>query len=248
MSGTGSAEEENYWPGYVDALTTMTMVLTFIMMVLGVVIFSMSQNVSKSILESVASAANVAMPKSGNVDELRAKVVEALKKSREAPATSVEATQQAALRAPAVPPPPTPPVATAAPTQPAPRPLERRIETASVLPDGPRIEGVQVSRASAVLTLAFKKRGILLDEPAKVELNQAIDAVGAEDGARTFDVRGYSDAGVGAVTEARRVAFYRAMLVRSQLIENGIAAGRITVRIEDGKASDGDIVRVFIGS
>ena len=38
---------ENHWPGYVDALTTMLMVLTFVMMILGIAVFAMSQNVSR---------------------------------------------------------------------------------------------------------------------------------------------------------------------------------------------------------
>ena len=48
MAGGGGGEEDSYWPGYVDALTTMTMVLTFIMMVLGVVVFMLSQNISRT--------------------------------------------------------------------------------------------------------------------------------------------------------------------------------------------------------
>ena len=49
-------EDENYWPGYVDALTTMTMVLTFIMMVLGVMVFILSQDAVSSKLGVVARA------------------------------------------------------------------------------------------------------------------------------------------------------------------------------------------------
>src|SRR6476469_1426238 len=59
MAGSSNTEEENYWPGYVDALTTMTMVLTFIMMVLGVVVFMMSQNISRHILQGIAEAARI---------------------------------------------------------------------------------------------------------------------------------------------------------------------------------------------
>jgi hypothetical protein len=37
----------------------------------------------------------------------------------------------------------------------------------------------------------------------------------------------------GAVTEARRTAYYRSMLVRQVLTESGVAANQITVRIEE---------------
>src|SRR6476660_2820939 len=56
MAAASGEAEENYWPGYVDALTTMTMVLTFILMVLGIVIFILSQELSKKGLVAVAQA------------------------------------------------------------------------------------------------------------------------------------------------------------------------------------------------
>jgi HAMP domain-containing protein len=55
-------EEENYWPGYVDALTTMTMVLTFVMMILALAVFVLSQNVSQAVLENVVREIDAEMP------------------------------------------------------------------------------------------------------------------------------------------------------------------------------------------
>ena len=40
-------EQENYWPGFVDALSTIIMVVTFIMIILGILIFALSQQVAK---------------------------------------------------------------------------------------------------------------------------------------------------------------------------------------------------------
>jgi hypothetical protein len=59
MAGSSSDEDENYWPGYVDALTTMTMVLTFIMMVLGVMVFVLSQDAVSSKLGMIARALKI---------------------------------------------------------------------------------------------------------------------------------------------------------------------------------------------
>ncbi|WP_375451375.1 hypothetical protein [uncultured Devosia sp.] len=44
-------EEENYWPGFVDALSTIVMVVTFLLIILGVVIFAISTQVSKALSE-----------------------------------------------------------------------------------------------------------------------------------------------------------------------------------------------------
>ena len=62
----GSGEEENYWPGYVDALTSMVQVLAFVMMLLAMAVFVLSQSVSKSAVEEIAKAAKVDAPPSRN--------------------------------------------------------------------------------------------------------------------------------------------------------------------------------------
>jgi hypothetical protein len=81
-----SETEENYWPGYVDALTTMTMVLTFIMLVLGLAVFSLSQNVSKGMLESIANAMKLTddMPKDMSSDDITRMVIERIERQDEA--------------------------------------------------------------------------------------------------------------------------------------------------------------------
>jgi hypothetical protein len=79
MAAGSDGEDENYWPGYVDALTTMTMVLTFILMVLGIVVFSLSQSVSRAYLEAIAEAAQVeGASKSKTVQDLQNAIVEKL--------------------------------------------------------------------------------------------------------------------------------------------------------------------------
>ena len=59
MAGSSSDDNENYWPGYVDALTTMTMVLTFVMMVLGVMVFVLSQDAVSSKMGMIARALRI---------------------------------------------------------------------------------------------------------------------------------------------------------------------------------------------
>ncbi len=49
-------EAENHWPGFVDALSTIVMVVTFLLIILGIVIFSLSQQIGKKLGEHQASA------------------------------------------------------------------------------------------------------------------------------------------------------------------------------------------------
>ena len=58
--------ETNYWPGYVDALTTMTMVLTFVMMILAIGVYLLSESLSKSLLATLLLSAGTPMILSGD--------------------------------------------------------------------------------------------------------------------------------------------------------------------------------------
>ena len=59
MAAASDDEEMNYWPGFVDALSTMTMMLIFLMLILSLVIISVSQNVSRAQVMAIAKAAKV---------------------------------------------------------------------------------------------------------------------------------------------------------------------------------------------
>jgi hypothetical protein len=322
MAGASSGEaEENYWPGYVDALTTMTMVLTFIMMVLGVVIFAMSQNISKTLIQAVATAAKVKVANEGTADEQAKKLVAAIQaqtQAREAPppepvaqpapqpvaqapapqasqagppasgpppaldqqggpvraaekdapvAPAVAATQAAPIFEQPTPEPKPVPAPPAAPVQTpvtdgkgsmqsgreqgmpaAPQAEKKRIESTAVMPEQTKLAGATgLSRSGPIVTIQFKPHAVELDKDSLAEF-KAIFADPAIAAAQIMvDVRAYADKESIAVTEARRVAYYRAMLVRTALIGSGIDARRITVRVEDGAPADTDLVRIFLG-
>jgi len=84
MAAASDDEETNYWPGFVDALSTMTMMLIFLMMILSLVVVSISQSTSKSQIMTIARAVKV--DTSGapiSIDKMTAQILEAL--SRQSP-------------------------------------------------------------------------------------------------------------------------------------------------------------------
>lgn len=291
MAGGGSGEEENYWPGFVDALTTMVMVLTFIMMILGVVVFSMSQNISKQLVQQIAEAAQVDAKVGGTAEEVKEQIIAAIKASRAAKVDQEDAKEktQEAMRGEARPQPaptsnpsertvlPAPAqaeqekdakkAAGGSPTQEPkigeqsdkkspspPSPIkeepgktepDKRIESSKITDVDVKNSGVSISDAGSILTVAFKKRVVQLDEPAIDELNRLVKSSRPLRSANRLEVKGYADVSVLGVTEARRIAYYRTMLIRKQLLNAGFDAERITVRIEDAPAAEGDLVKVF---
>jgi hypothetical protein len=89
MAGASESEEINYWPGFVDALSTMTMMLIFLMMILSLVVVSISQTASKSQIMAIAKAAKV--DSSGarmSIDKLTAQILEALSRKSDPPNTN----------------------------------------------------------------------------------------------------------------------------------------------------------------
>jgi hypothetical protein len=86
MAGASDDEEVNYWPGFVDALSTMTMMLIFLMMILSLVVVSISQSASKSQIMAIAKAAKV--DNNGapiSIDKLTAQILAALSRNSDPP-------------------------------------------------------------------------------------------------------------------------------------------------------------------
>lgn len=79
MASASDDDEMNYWPGFVDALSTMTMMLIFLMLILSLVIVSVSQNVSRTQILAIAKAAKVETSGTpASLENLTAQIVAAL--------------------------------------------------------------------------------------------------------------------------------------------------------------------------
>ena len=77
-------------------------------------------------------------------------------------------------------------------------------------------------------------------------VRRAIIAFGqkAQDG--EFIIRAYAVDGTGTITEARRLAYYRAMLVRQELVRAGLKSTQVKAQIDDSTdLSQRSLVRVF---
>lgn len=251
--GSGSSEEENYWPGFVDALTVMTMVLTFVMMVLGLVVFSLSQNTSRAQLDRIAAAAKIEVSPSTPMDQVQRLIIDTLARRGGGPE---DAPKDASSRSGGlVVAPPREAAALAPGKDPArgevnavdmaqgAKPSESRVASLEDTPQA--VQGIpRTSRAENEFTVIFQPRSFSLDGPSQSEVDafaRAVDRAGA------FEIRAFAGLQDGAVTESRRIAYYRAMLVRQRLVEAGVPAARIRLRIDErGGPADAEAVRIFM--
>jgi Na+-transporting methylmalonyl-CoA/oxaloacetate decarboxylase gamma subunit len=232
-------EEENYWPGYVDALTTMTMVLTFIMMVLAFAVFIMSQNVSKVKVDippmetksdNVPTAPKTpdpvveidvpkASPGAGGIQDASEKVAGSspYENKVEAPESVISA------------------------------PVENTDIKQSVIEDDTKKEGQALAISNSVITLTYAGVETRLDEETLATIEKVANerAVVASD--QIITIKAYANAVDAPISQMRRVAYYRAMLLRSALIDAGVEKERIDVKVvETDAAAIGQTVRVFL--
>jgi hypothetical protein len=227
MAGLAS-EEENHWPGYVDALTTMTMMLIFVMTILAIAIFGLSQNVSRSMVEKIAKAVNIDnLTEQESTDDLASRVVARLE-------TQQREIQVAAAR-------PIPEKAPIEAESPKPMQADHVFASADRAAREPVVPA-QVMQQPAFITVAFEKRATGIDTETNDRIKAAMESGGHM--SQPIELKAFADK-TGAISDARRVAFYRLLNLRSKLIAMGVAPDRIKARIEDAIGNEGtDIVRI----
>lgn len=221
MAGGGESEEGDYWPGYVDALTAMVKVLSFVMMLLAVAVFVLSQNVSKAAVEAIAKAAKVEVPPDADLSEITKKVVEAVEQQRQAAPTPVE--QQSAT------------------------PSEVKVtERGSVSRAVNHDQKIEPSPDAKRLTVPFEGRAYRVGGPTAGEITAFVGDNKLADGGHKILVRAYATTTDGALSEARRIAYYRAMVIRKELSDRKIKTDDIRINVYDtADKAEGGTVDIF---
>ncbi|MCA3564140.1 MAG: hypothetical protein IOC90_10195 [Methylocystis sp.] len=223
-----ASEEENHWPGYVDALTTMTMMLIFVMTILAVAIFGLSQNVSRSMVEKIAKAINIDnLTDRESTDDLASRVVARLETQQR---DTQAATGRASAENPEIWAESAKPVASGHVFTSADRLSPKAAAPAQVLPE------------PAFITIAFEKRATGIDNATNERIKAAMQASGGL--SQPIEIKAFIEK-AGSISDARRVAFYRLLNLRGKLIAMGVAPERIRTRIEDASGNESaDIVRI----
>lgn len=213
----GGGEEENYWPGYVDALTSMVQVLAFVMMMLAMAVFVLSQNVAKSAVEAIAKAVNAEVKPDTNVKQLTEAVIEKLGEMRK---TSSDPGSSSGA---------------APPAEASVRSEAERVTRLNVGSQRTQTEHVpiQVPADAPRVTVAFEDKSFRLEKDRADSVVKFIGETKAIEKAELVVVNAYAYTGDGALTEARRLAYYRGMMARKQLIDAKVPAENIRISVLD---------------
>jgi hypothetical protein len=224
-------KQEDPWAGFVDVLSSILMVVIFLVVILGVAIFGISQQITKVAVEG------------------------AIKAEREK--------QSVPPQSPPVPP---PVQAAAPPAKPIPKPPSEEIEGKNTpvaqketVPSPLKIDVVPtpiqrkedpgaalVKAAEALVALRFQTGSYRIDPVAADQMCNAMKE-DVKAGSIILEVRANASSSREATSDARRIAYYRGMQTRAELVKCGISENRIAVKLQEAQtAQDGDTVQVFL--
>jgi hypothetical protein len=213
----GSEEGDNYWPGYVDALTSMVQVLAFVMMMLAMAVFVLSQSVSKKAVEAIAKAVNADVKPGADVKQLTQAVVAQIDRLQK---STLQSETEAAKSQP---------ISEGTARADNDRRTTLRISGAQAQPSPVPVD---VPADAPRLTVGFADRSFKI----AADQAQAITGFVGEQGAagqHMIVVNAYAYSGEGAVSEARRLAYYRGMMARKQLVDAKVKPENIRINVND---------------
>lgn len=215
MAG-GTGKEVNFWPGFVDALANVVVVMIFVVVVFTIALLYFAQNKIKEAASIAQGGQKVALASA----EHTAAVAALQQRIAELQRENDKLRSQAQTPARANPPPQA-------------GSLERGevqvVETK--LPPGPAPALAQIQGSQASLQVVFPAGAIELDPPSIARLEAAFS--GFADKARAGGIELVGIAEAGSYSEGRRLAYYRNLALRNWLIEKGIPSSQIRLRLAD---------------
>ncbi|MCF6325822.1 MAG: hypothetical protein L3J21_00865 [Devosiaceae bacterium] len=222
-------EEENHWPGFVDALSTIVMVVTFLLIILGIVIFVISLQINDpvdrederssgiQIAELEQELAEVTEVVTQQTEVIEERDQEILELTESAAKTSVVDAGDAAQVQSLIPVEEVEIVVTRVDANLTTSTLRSEIET-----------------AQAVMTVLFEDNAVEMDQISNekaLEFLEENDVITSEQKVRAIS---YYDGDSLSVSQAKRIAYYRLLSVRNALLSSGVDGDRISVSVRPG--------------
>jgi outer membrane protein OmpA-like peptidoglycan-associated protein len=239
MAGASSDGEVNHWPAVVDVLTTVIMVVTFMLVIMSAAIMTLSQRVIKQIEAKAAAQTAQLLGDKAAKDHGKTGANPLIRSPQDAPDGSAVADKGDILRMET---PPDGAERLSIRTRETPDTLKLAIKAV----EAPKAQkGAEVKTADTLVKVAFEANAYNYDEDSTgkvVAFLRAHPAAGV-----SYEIWSFAPQ-TGSVSEAQRVAFYRAAMTRNLLVKAGIAPKQITtqVRITDPKLPDGHMVRLVV--
>lgn len=251
MARRAAVQEENHWPGFVDVLSTMVMVVTFLLIILGIVIFVLAQNVAKKLIENADRQGSSQAPVE---DIIKAESQSPSQSNTQSEgkgasaAVSADVSSNDEFKA----------------VQGDPLTQDQKIEEDNnltvaskkveteeriVIAPEERPENtapIAVTSSATMLTLEFPVGVVRIDAASDEAINRFIESSSVARDSK-IEIRSFARTESTSVSEARRIAFYRAMSARNHLLKQGFNGDSIEIVVRETSVSEEtNIVRMFI--
>ena len=239
MAGASAEGEVNHWPAFVDVLTTVIMVVTFLLVIMSAAVMVLSQRTLQVFKAQIEAKENRDNGKDAKDGAIGATSAERAAKNIKADAGSSTAELGAVLRSDT-------PVDGSDPltirTRETPDTLKLQVK-AMEEPDNSK--GVEVKTADVLLRVNFEPMAVRYNDEAT---QQVVDFLKTRQApGMKYEVWSFAPQ-TSSISEAQRLAFYRAAMTRNLLVRAGIKPADIytQVRVSDGASKDGHNVRVVL--
>ena len=249
------AEAENHWPGFVDVLSTIVMVVTFLLIILGIVIFVISKNISTELAKSAQKVEDA----QAELAEAQEKAAEAQDKAQEAKekAQEMEQAQQSSASS-------SKSASTFKSAMSQELTQNDEIESEDKLTVRTRQtkntkqivistteketdqRKLKVTSSVAALSLMFKG-GVKITKDASGEIQTYLKSNHEIEKAQKYEIRAFFNTSTGSISEAKRLAYYRALATRNQLLTLGVEAKKIAIKVSSsGRSEDTGKVNLYL--
>ncbi len=222
-------EEENYWPGFVDALSTIVMVITLLMIILVIIIFVITQMIEKTVI--VADIVDTPPPILTPVENVQEVGVQSPDQAEEVKQVEeVETNNTLKIQSREV-------------------AEEKRVvvvgeEQAELDKEENKIT---VTSAKSILSVLFEGKGVELDEISTEDISSFLGENLTKLENQRISVYSFYDPNSAALSQAKRKAYFRLLSVRNVLIASGIFGDDLTVNVRPAQTKEEiNEVRVFV--
>lgn len=246
MAG-GSGKDMNYWPGFVDVLTNLVMVLIFLIVVFTVALFQMTTEVAKQEIEDAkAKAEKKVMEERELMSDMVSKALEQVamlyeqESEAQAEKKNPQASKSVGKKGEAEMPNET---ATGAGTM---EKLEVLRSTRAVgtetRADGSQTLDIKKSGSTYSLVVSFPSGAVAMSQDVEAELDRLLAEI-----PKGASVRMTAQASELSPSEGKRLSFYRMAMLRNKFVQKGIDPQKIDMVIGDpAAAGDGKTSLVAI--
>lgn len=244
MAGASADGEVNHWPAFVDVLTTVIMVVTFLLVIMSAAVMTLSQRAMEQFKERFTAEQKHKADKDGESASAThapriGKNGEPILSPRDAEAGSSISQLGSVLRSESV---PNGVERLSIRTRETPDMLKLQVKATE---EADNTKGVEVKVADVLMQVSFEPNAVTYDADNTNKVVAFLKSK-AQSGLK-YEIWSFAPQ-TASVSEAQRLAFYRAATTRNILIRAGISPADILtqVRVTDALSKDGHMVRVVL--